>query len=264
MPRWHTAREVLLAGSLLAGCGMQPPEHPIFADGRATAPAGDTMFALTHAGLGGLEVHDRRTGTIDTIGVGILASPWHVEFQLGHWWVSDVDQGRPSVAVLTLDGRVERRYDLWRRGAVPHQFAVLPDGRLIVETRDGLLAVTGDSATSFVQFRPTPVSGFLISARGGVVHALPDRHITLYNQFGSIRWRVDWPWDESLIVSDLEVDSNGRLHVLTAVPVRGFFRVYSPTPETGEIVLWSDSSSYASFTINRFGNLWADSSRKRR
>ncbi|HXV87420.1 MAG TPA: hypothetical protein VD793_11995 [Gemmatimonadales bacterium] len=244
---------------LLAACDTTAPEHSIFTDGRATAPAGDSLLAVTRAGLAGVEILDRRTGMADTIGLGDLVSPLHVDFQQGRWYVSDVEGGRPSVAVFTADGRLERRYALWAHEATPHQLAVLPDGRLIVETPGRLLALTGDSASPFVQFRPGTVTGFLISARGGVLHVLPDRHITLYNEFGSIRWRVDWPWDESLVVADLEVDSNGRIHILASVPVQGTFRVYTPTSTTGEIVLWSNASTFPSFTINKFGDLRPDS-----
>ena len=249
----------ILAAVLVTACNVRPPEHAIFADGRAVAPAGDTLLGFTRAGLSAIEVVDRRTDVVDTLGRGTLTSPLHVEFARGRWYVSDVVEGRPSVAVLTPDGRLEHRYELHAYAATPHQFAVLPDGRLIVEAGARLLALSGDSATTFVEFRPGTVSGFLISARGGVVHALPDRRITLYNEFGSVRWRVDWPWDESLIVADLEVDSNGRIHVLAAVPNQGLFRVYSPTSSTGEIVLWSDASRYPSFTINKYGDLRPDS-----
>lgn len=259
MGRIVASTAVMISGLLLTACDLSAPEHPIFADGRATAPAGDTLIALTRAGLRGIEVRDRRTGVADTIGLGELVSPLHVDFQLGRWYVSDVDQGSPSVAVFTPEGRLERRYQLSRYQAVPHQFGVLPDGRLIIEVPGRLLALKEDSVSTFVEFRPGTVTGFLISARGGAVHVLPDRHISLYNEFGSVRWRVDWPWDESLVVADLEVDSNGRIHLLTSVPSQGIFRVYTPTTSTGEIVLWSNASIYPSFTINKFGDLRPDS-----
>jgi hypothetical protein len=249
----------VVGGLLISACGARPPEHAIFADGRATAPAGDSLLAYTRAGLAGIEVLDRRTGMRDTLGLGILTSPLHVEYARDRWYVSDVVEGRPSVAVLTQEGRLERRQELQTLGATPHQFAVLPDGRLVVEAGTQLVALGGDTASTFVEFRAGTVSGFLISARGGVLHALPDRHITLYNEFGRIRWRVDWPWDETLIVADLEVDSNGRFHILAAVPSQETFRVYSPTTSTGEIVLWSLASRYPSFTINKFGDLRPDS-----
>ncbi|HWP36850.1 MAG TPA: hypothetical protein VNL18_04775 [Gemmatimonadales bacterium] len=244
---------------IVLSCDVQPPAHPIFASGRAIAPAGDTLLAVTRAGLAGIEVTDRRTGAVDTLGLGQLVSPHQIELFGDRWYVSDVDQGRPSVVVLTPDGRVERRYDLRRWGAVPHQFAVLPDGRLVIETSGRLLALRNDTATTFVEFPAGPKSGLLASASGGVLHALPDRHITLYNEFGNVRWRIDWPWLETAFVTDLSVDSNGRIHVIAGVPSDGTFIVYNLANTTGEVVRWSVPGPYASFTVDHFGEIRADS-----
>ncbi len=246
---------------LVVSCDVQPPAHPIFADGRAIAPAGDTLLAVTRGGLAGIEVTDRRTGAVDTLGLGALVSPHQVELFGDRWFVSDVDQGRPSVVVLSLDGRVQRRYDLRRWNAVPHQFAVLPDGRLIIETSSRLLALDRDSATTFVEFPAGPKSGLLASAGGGVLHALPDRHITLYNEFGNVRWRIDWPWLETAFVTDLSVDANGRIHVIAGVPSDGTFIVYNLANTTGEVVRWSVPGPYASFTVDHFGEIRADAAR---
>lgn len=248
----------MLAALFLTACDVQLASHPIFADGRATAPAGDTLYAVTRPGLAGFELVDRRTGTTDTLALSQLVSPLHVEFARGRWYVSDVDQGRPSVAVFTADGRLERKYDLRPLGAVPHQFAVLPDSRLIVETPGRLLVLAGDSAATFIEYPQSPKSGLLVSANGGVVHALPDRHITLYNEFGNVRWRLDWPWLETAFVTDLSVDSNGRIHVIAGVPSDGTFIVYNLSGITGEVVRWSVPGPYASFTVDHFGEIRAD------
>lgn len=252
----------VLAGALGA-CGPSgSPPQPIFIDGRAATAVGDTLLAYTRAGLPAVLLLDRRSGTADTLGRGALHSPLHVQFINDRWYASDVEDGRPSLAVFTRDGRLERRVDLSRVGAVPHQFAVLPDNRIVVETPEGrLMALAGDSSTVFVDARGGPKTGLVTAASGGVVHALPDKHITLYNQFGHIRWRIDWPWLETAFVTDLTVDANGRIHIIAGIPSENNFVVYGLAATTGEVVRWSTPGPYASFTVDFLGEIRPDTTR---
>ncbi len=209
----------VLAGALSA-CGPSGPvPQPIFIDGRAVTAVSDTLLAFTRSGLPAVLLLHRRSGTVDTLGHGVLHSPLHMQLVGDRWYVSDVEGGRPSLVVFAPDGRLEQRLDLTRVGAVPHQFGVLPDGRIVVETTEGrLLALRGDSVTTFVDVRGGARPGLLIAAAGGVVQALPGKHITLYNEFGHIRWRIDWPWKETAFVTDLTVDAHGRIHVIAGIP----------------------------------------------
>lgn len=256
---WLWAGALAGAVSACTPSGRRP--QPIFIDGRAVTAVGDTLLAYTRAGLAGVLLRHRTSGTVDTLGKGTLHSPLHIQFINDRWYVSDVQDGRPSLTVFSRDGRWERTLDLARVGAVPHQFAVLPDNRIVVELPDGrLVALSGDSVTPFVDARGGPKTGLVAAASGGVVQALPDKHLTLYNQFGHIRWRIDWPWKETAFVTDLTVDANGRVIVIAGIPSERNFVVYGLAATTGEVVRWSTPGPYASFTVDYLGEIRPDTS----
>ena len=168
----------------------------IFVDGRAVAPALDSVYAFTALGQPGVLLHYRHTDGLDTLGAEELSSPIHTQWMDGSWYVSDVVDGRPSVVVFNSDGAVTRRVDLDGIATTAHQFAVLPDGRIVVESGDGrLVAIDGDSVTTFALAETGLRTGLIVAARGGVLHAIADRTVTLYNGQGNIRWRIEWPWD---------------------------------------------------------------------
>ncbi len=241
-------------------CGPSGPwRQPIYIEGRPVLALGDTAIAYTKLGVSGVLILNRSTGTIDTLGPGMLHSPFNLEFDGHRWYVSDIQEGRPSIAIFRADGSPERSIDLSRLSATPHQFAILPDGRIVLEVPGGeLVAVAKDSVSSFARFRPGPRPGLLKGTRGGVLHAVADRDITLYNQFGNIRWRIDWPWRETAYVTAISVDANGRIHLIAGVPSEGTFVVYTLAAESGEVVRWSVPGPHASFTVDRFGEIRPD------
>ena len=253
----------VLAGGLTA-CGPPvPPPQPIFIDGRPVTAVGDSLLAFTRSDLSVVLLEHRppRSG-LDTLGAGVLHSPLHIQFIDDRWYVSDIENGNPSVVVFTPDGRMQRRIDLTHVGAMPHQFAVLPDGRLIVEAADGrLLALQHDSVTTFVDVRAGATPGLIVAAHGGVVQALPDKHITMYNQFGHMRWRINWPWRETAVVTNFDVDANGRIHLIAGIPSQKQFVVYSLSPVTGEVVRWSIPGPSASFDVDHFGAIKPDTTK---
>jgi catechol 2,3-dioxygenase-like lactoylglutathione lyase family enzyme len=258
-PRGATPAAGLLVLGFL-GCGPAGPGlQPIFRNGRAVTSVGDSLLAFTQAGLPAIVVVHRRTQRADTLGRGAFSSPGRIQYHRHHWYVSDVEAGRPFVVVLSLDGRLLQRVDLARFGAVPHQFAVLPDDRLVFETTEGrLLALARDSVSTFVDVRGGPKTGLVIAASGGVLQALPDKHLTLYNQFGHIRWRLDWPWLETAFATDLAVDANGRIYLIAGIPAEGNFVVYGLSNITGEVVRWSTPGPFASFSVDRLGEIKPD------
>jgi hypothetical protein len=245
------------------GCGApRASVDLIFVNGRAVASAGDTLLGITSPGINGLVVRDRRTGAVDTIGGDWLTSPQHVQELDGYWYVSDVANGRTSVVQLAADGSLERRIALDTLVTAPHQFAVLPDGRLVVESpRSELLVLTEEGVKPFALVEAGRRTGLLVAARGGVVHAVPGRAITLYNAQGNIRWRLDWPWRDAAFVSDLAVDAHGRIHVIAGEEGRDGFVVFSLSPVTGEVVRWSEFGPSATFVVNRMGVIRPDSAR---
>jgi hypothetical protein len=221
------------------------------------AAAGDTLLAFTRQGSAEVTVRDRRTGAVYTRGVGALSGPHHVQVQSGRWYVSDVDDGRPAVAVFSRHWELERRIPLEGIASAPHQFAVLPDGRIVVETADGrLVAVGPDSVTTFALVEQSARTGLILGARGGVLHAVPARAVTLYNERGNIRWRLPWPWHEGAYVTDITEDGQGRLHVLAGEGGEGGrdrFVTFSLSPATGEVVRWSEPGATATFVVARLG-----------
>jgi hypothetical protein len=237
----------------LAACEPPPPPTLIFINGRAVATSGDSLLAYAVSEEGGLVIADRGGRVRDTLGSEILTSPFHVQEHGGHWFVSDVDDGRASIVELTFTGELVRRYDVDSLVAVPHQFAVLPDGRIVLETPGALLALAGDSVETFAIMNQGTRTGLLVAARGGVLHAAPGQWITLYNANGNIRWRLTWPWREDAFVGDLAVDAQGRPHVIAGEQGRPGFIVFGLSPITGEVVRWSEPGPYATFAIDRLG-----------
>ncbi|MDH4044145.1 MAG: hypothetical protein OEY20_16590 [Gemmatimonadota bacterium] len=255
----HRIAHVLVAGAaaLLAGCDAPAAtSEPIFLSGRAVEPDGDSLFAVTAGDAGALLIYDASGRVRDTLGLGLLRNPVHVQLQGDAWYVSDLEDGAPVVVVLGRDGTLRRRVPLAGIATQPHQFAVLADGAIVVEGSAGsLVAVREDSVSTFavveIGKRPSLVTG----AGGGVLHAIPDQTITLYNGFGNIRWRVEWPWAESAFVSAIGEDSRGRIHFIAGVARDNTFVAYSMTPGTGEVVWWSEPQRGASFEVSRLGKL---------
>ena len=252
-----------LAVAGLVGCG--PSERrawPIFVDGRAVAYAPDSALALTASGSPVVLLRHVDSAGVDTLGAGVLHSPLQVQRVGDTWFVSDVDGGQPMVVVFGTDGQVRRRIRLAGIVPVPHQFAALPDGRLVIESGGRLVSLGEDSLALFADSVRGPKTGLLVAAGGGVVHALPDRFITYYNGFGRVRWRIDWPWAESAYVTDLAVDLNGRIHLIAGVPSDSTFVVYSLSNATGEVVRWSVPGPRATFVVDYLGTITPDDRRR--
>ena len=262
-----TNRRILgvLAATLVAGCGTPGPPHSlIFIDGRAVAASGDTLLAFTRQGSTEVTVRDRRSGAVYARGLNVLRSPRHTEERGGRWYVSDVDEGRATIAVFTPLWELERWIPVDEHASAPHQFAVLPDGRIVVEARDGRLVVVGpDSAVTFALVEQSSRTGMVLGALGGVLHAVPDRSITLYNERGNIRWRLPWPWHERAYVTDIAVDGQGRIHVLAGEETEAgqeSFVAFSLSPITGEVVRYSlEPGGSATFVVKRMGEVKRDS-----
>jgi hypothetical protein len=208
-------------------------------------------------------VRRRRGNDVRTLGANSVKSPVHIQWQGSEWYVSDVENGKPFVVVLSPTGEERQRIPLDRYTNTPHQFAVLPDGRIVVESPEGaLVAIKGDSSSVFTVTDRAAKTGLLVAASGGVLHAVPDKYITLYNQFGHIRWRLDWPWASTAYVTEIAVDPQNRIHVLAGVPRDSTFIVYSLSNNSGEIVIWSPASHNATFIADRLGQIKADNSKK--
>jgi hypothetical protein len=170
-----------------------------------------------------------------------------------------VDTGKPLVIALSPAGELKRRIPLERFTKTPHQFAALPDGRIVVESPDGsLVAIGGDTSSVFTLTERAVKPGLLVAAGGGVLHAVPDKYITLYNGLGHIRWRLEWPWASTAYVTQIAIDPQGRLYVLAGVPSDGTFIVYSMSNLTGEILSWSPSAGQPTFIVDRLGKMRSD------
>lgn len=252
---------IVLAALAVAACEPGGPDAElVFVDGRAVAPAFDSVYAYTALGVPGVLLHYRHTGATTSWGSEELSSPWHIQWMNDRWYVSDVDDGQPLVVVFTPDGVEERRISLSGIASAPHQFAVLPDGRIVVEaTDDRLVALDGDSVVTFALVETEARTGLVTAARGGVLHAVPDGFVTLYNGLGNIRWRLEWPWDETIFAIDLAVDVRGRTHVLAGQQEQRSFIVFGFAPETGEVIRWSEEGSLATFLVGRLGEYYPDS-----
>jgi hypothetical protein len=258
MKRTHIV--AIIATLALSACELAGPRtEPLFVDGRAVAVSSDSVLAITAAGVSGVLLIDQRTGARQSIGADQLTSPAHVQWNEGRLYVSDVDGGRPQVVVFAPGGELLDRIDLGPIAAVAHQFAVLPDGQIVFETTDDrLVALQGDSVHTFALNDPSPKTGMLVAARGGVLHAVPHRTLTLYNGLGRINWRVEWPWSESAFIADLAIDSRGRLLVLAGEQGSEGFVVFALDPITGEVMMWTEGPS-ATFSTRTYGNIRPDS-----
>lgn len=250
----------LLAGVLLQACDAPSQAELIFVDGRAVAPAGDSVLAISRPTLPGVLLFHRLTGKTDTIGNG-LVSPTHLQWHGGRLYVSDVRDGRAWIVVFGANGEVERRIDVDSITAVPHQFAVLPDGRIVLETRDDQLVAFGeDSISTFALIESSTRTGLLAAVQGGVLHLVPQRTFTLYNEMGKIRWRVDWEWADDVFITDISVDSRGRPNLLAGRQGHDGFMVFGFSPFTGEVVRWQEGPN-ATFSVGAYGDIEpADSS----
>ena len=248
-----------LAVALVAACDAPgPAEMLIFIDGRAVAASGDSLLAFTRQGTSEIVVRDRRSGALYRRGTNTLRSPHHIQELDGRWYVSDAEEGAASVVVFSAQWDVERRIPVQDVAAAPHQFAVLPDGRVVVEATEGrLLAVGPDSTSTFALVEQSDRTGLVVAAAGGVLHAVPKRTLTLYNAQGNIRWRLPWEWGEGVYVSDVAVDGQGRIHVLAGAP--GEFRSFTLSPTTGEVIRWSEPAAAATFVVERLGETKPDS-----
>ncbi len=251
----------VLAASLLWACGGRSKSLGlIYLNGRAVEAVGDSLLLMTTEGLGGIIVYGLRTNTVDTIGRDVLNAPFHIQALNGRWYVSDLVDGRPHVAVLTPDGKVEAYRDVDTIASIPHQFAVLPDDRIILESGDGrLVALQGDSIATFALVETGTRPSLLAGVAGGVLHAVPLEHMTLYNQFGHIRWRIPWYWAETAFFTDIATDRQGRIHIIAGVPADEMFIVYTLARNDGDVIRWSGPGPYATFTIQRNGGFRPDS-----
>lgn len=246
---------------LCTSCGgVDRSRDLIFVDGRAVAAAGDSLLAMTRMGTTGIIVRDRRTGAVFTRAADVLQTPHHVQAAGGKWYVSDIEEGRAIILVFSDRWELDSRIDVHSVASAPHQFVVLPDGRLIVEAGDGrLVTITPDSVATFAVVDQSNRTGLLVAALGGVVHAVPNETLTLYNALGHIRWRQPWPWHEAAFVTDLAVDTRGRVHVLGGEEDTDVFVAFSLSPITGEVVRWSVPGRSATFVVDRLGEILPDS-----
>jgi hypothetical protein len=258
---WPSLRIGVVVGALmlLLACGRRHTNQPIFLNGRAIVALEDSTFVATSEGAG-LMVFDPTLEHADTIGSAVLASPFHAQEMNGILYVSDIVDSRPAIVTFakSTEGRWEMTGRIGLGGITPlsHQFAVLPDGRIIVESPDDrLVSVHGDTVATFALTELGPRPSLVMGARGGVFHAVPDKHITLYNEFGHIRWQHEWPWLETALFSDVAVDARGRIHMLAGVPSEGTFIVYTLVGDTGEVERWSTPGPAASFEVTPFGEV---------
>ena len=88
----------------------------------------------------------------------------------------------------------------------------------------------------------------LLAVRGGVLHVVPHRTLTLYNGLGKIRWRIEWPWVETLYLTDIAVDSHGRPMILAGHEGRDGFVVFGLDANTGEVIIWMEGPT-ATFSV---------------
>jgi hypothetical protein len=244
--------------ALTVACAPVADDELIFLDGRAVAPAGDSVLAMTGSQIPGVLLYHRHTDAADTLGAAELESPTHVQWTGDRWYVSDSRDGLAWIIVFGPDGRVERRFDVDSITGVLHQFAVLPDGSIVLETRDDrLISLKDDSVRTFALIEESPRTGLLAGARGGVLHLVPHKAITLYNERGQIRWRVDWEWDETVFVIDISIDSRGRPNVLAGREGHDEFMVFGFAPETGEVVRWREGPR-STFSVDHWGDIEPD------
>ena len=245
---------------IATGCGGNNDTlQPIFVDGRAVAAVGDSGLVMTGAGVGAVVYLDRNSGARSLIGEDELESPVQVQWMNDTWYVSDVQQTDPVVVLLDATGNLIRTVSLARRASASHQFAALPDGQIVFEDREGnLTSWSDDEFATFAEVEErSQRPGLIVASDGGLIHGVPGQFITLYNGFGSVRWRVEWPLAETAFVSDIAVDSHGRTHMIAGIARDNSFRVYSLSTITGEVNRWSEPGAHPTFLVARLGALTA-------
>jgi hypothetical protein len=249
---------IVAAHVAVMSCAPVGDQELIFLEGRAVAPAGDSLLAITGSDIRGVLLFDRRSEAVDTLGADVLESPTHVQWLNDRWYVSDARDGIAWIAVFTADGRLERDLALDSITAVLHQFAVLPGGIIVLETRDDkLVTVSPDSIGTFALVEASSRTGLLAAVQGGVLHLVPQKSITLYNELGKIRWRAEWEWDDTVFIIDISIDSQGRPNVLAGREGYDEFMVFGFSPFTGEVVRWQEGPN-STFSVDRFGEIQPD------
>lgn len=255
--------EMLLAPLAILALGACEPPRPVelvYLDGRAVEPVGDSLLSFTSKSEQSLILLAIGSKEPTIFGSSHLTSPVHVQQLNGDWYISDTDQGNPVIVVLGPDGSPKRRLDVSNHTSLLHQFAILPDGRIVLQAKDSrLVALDDDTVTTFALTEVGSRPSLITAAGGGVLHAVPDHHITLYNGFGNIRWRIEWPWRESAFVTDVSVDRLGRIHLLVSGEEPDTFIVFTIQQDTGEVIRWSVPGPYATFVVSVFGEVRPDS-----
>jgi len=252
---------MVAAGVATAACGsLGPSEDLIFLDGRGVAAAGDSLVVITRPDSSGVVVIDRRSGMVYQRAANALSGPQHVQFVNDRWYVSDVRTGQSEIVVFDSEWKLLERISIQHRSSTPHQFAVLPDDKIVVEAPDGrLAALDADTLVTFALTDQGTRTGLLIAALGGVLHAVPDRAITLYNGLGKVRWRLPWPWHPHAYPADLTVDPQGRFHLLVGEGEgQPTFVAFTLSSTTGEVIRWSVPGVIATFSVDRVGNIEVD------
>lgn len=251
------AQFALVALAALAGCKAPSAfKAPIFIAGRPVATMGDSLFAVPATNAPVVLLLDRAGHVTDTLRAEALTQPVQIQALADTWFVSDGGGTAPTLFVFSADGRLLRQTSLAAANPASAHFAVLPDGRIVVEGRGGqLVALFGDADTIFVPVQVGPRPSLLVGADGGVFYAAPGKSVALYNGFGHIRWRVDWPWADSAYVGGVAVDAKGRIHLISGVGSQGTFIVYTLATASGEIVRWSAPDSVPTFVVDRLGAL---------
>ncbi len=247
----------LAAVAALAACKAPSAfKAPVFIAGRAVATMHDSLFAVPAARTPVVLVLDRDGHAVDTLAAAGLTQPVQVQALADTWFVSDGAGRAPTLFVFTAAGHLLRQSPLAAADPVSAHFAVLPDGRIVVQGTGGrLVALAGDSGKIFVPVEVGPRPSLLAGADGGVFYAAPGKSVALYNGFGHIRWRVDWPWADSAYVGGVSVDAKGRIHLISGVGNQGTFIVYTLATPSGEIVRWSAADSVPTFVVDRLGAL---------
>lgn len=252
----RTAGLALVAAAVAACQAPSALKAPVFIAGRAVATMRDSLFAVPAAGAPVVLVLDHDGHVVDTLAAPALTRPVQVQALADSWFVSDGGGKAPTLFVFTADGHLVRQASLAAAHPVSAHFAILPDDRIVVEGTGGqLVALSGDSAKIFVPVEVGPRPSLLAGADGGVFYAAPGKTVTLYNGFGHIRWRVNWPWADSAYVGAVAVDARGRIHLISGVGSQGTFIVYTLATPSGEIVRWSAADSVPTFVVDRLGAL---------
>lgn len=247
--------------ALSLSCGKSNRSlQPIFIEGRAVETSGDTLIAMTRSGFPGIILRNNRTQKIDTLAFEVVSSPVHLQSHDGGWLVSDSREGSWWIWALDEVGNIVDSIGFSAPMPTANQFARLPEGGIVVESPGGiLLKFSGEVADTFAVTEENPgKTGILIALAGGVFHAVPDKHITLYNAFGNPRWRVVWPWMETAAFTDVAVDAHGRPHLIAGIARDQHFIVYSLDVVTGEVIRWSEPGPDATFVVERLGLIKPD------